>query len=48
MYLECLSGIERTLNMRDDLVHQARMALNSIPDSDYLAYALDDMACRER
>ncbi len=43
-----LYGIERTLTMRDDLVRQARTALNSIPDSDYLAYALDDMACRER
>ena len=34
--------------MRDDLKRQAGEALKSIPDSGFLACALEEMACRDR
>ena len=43
-----LYGVERTLMMRDDLKRQAGEALKSIPDSGFLACALEEMACRDR
>lgn len=43
-----LYGVERTLEIRDELVRQARKALNGMPGEDYFAHELDAMASRDR
>ena len=43
-----LYGIERTLEIRDELAGQARMALRDIPDGGFLAWELETMARRDR
>ena len=43
-----LYGIERTLEIRDELAGQARMALKDIPDGGFLAWELETMARRDR
>ena len=43
-----LYGIERTLEIRDELAGQARRALEDIPDGGFLAWELETMARRDR